>query len=384
MQSLIQDFESQFASPPRLYVRAPGRVNLIGEHTDYNDGFVFPVAIDRQVQIVAAPRSDARVVLHSLDFGETVTFTLDDIQKIEGAWANYPKGVAHVLQQEGYTLTGAEAVLTGNVPLGAGLSSSAAIEVAFALMYAVFADIKVDRRQFALLTQRAENQFVGVNCGIMDQFISLMGQVGHALFLDCRSLDYELVPLPMDVMRVVVCNTKVKRELTGSEYNERRAECERGVALLAADLPGIQALRDVSYTDFEKHRAELPPLTQRRCGYVIQENERVQASVEALQAEDYARFGQLMAESHEGLRDDYEVSCPELDLMVEIASDIDGVLGARMTGAGFGGCTVNLVREDAIDSLKEAVLAEYPAKTGIQPEIYVCQVADGASTTWLN
>lgn len=383
MDILRQAFIQHFEAPPEIYVRAPGRVNLIGEHTDYNDGYVFPIAIDRQVEVMASTRTDAQVVIRSLDFSESETFALDDIQRLEGSWCDYPKGVASVLQQEGHRLQGLNAVITGNVPVAAGLSSSAAIEVASALMFTSLAELTIDRRQLALLTQRAENQFVGVNCGIMDQFISLMGKQAHALFLDCRSLDFDLVPLPMDTMRVVVCNTKVKRELTGSEYNERRAECERGVEILQQWLPGIKALRDVSLSEFEMHRSKLPELTQRRCGYVIRENERVLSSVKALQSGNHVHFGQLMAESHVGLRDDYEVSCPELDTMVEIASSVDGILGTRMTGAGFGGCTVNLVKEEAVDRLEEAVRTRYPSKTGIEPEIYVCQIADGASVTEL-
>jgi galactokinase len=235
-----------------------------------------------------------------------------------------------------------------------------------------------------LLCQRAENQFVGVNCGIMDQFISVMGQCDQALFLDCRSLDFELVPLHLksvaeDDVKIVVCNTKVKRELAGSEYNKRRAECERGVDLLKGFLPNIAALRDVSVEDFNKYADHLPPVTQQRCGYVIAENARVLASIAALRSGNLGRFGELMQASHAGLRDEYEVSSAELDAMVEIALSMDGIIGARMTGAGFGGCTVNLVYESAVETFIQAMELRYPQRTGIQPEIYVCNVEAGAS-----
>ncbi len=381
MDELRQTFRQHFGTAPEIYVRAPGRVNLIGEHTDYNDGFVFPIAIDRQIEIMATRRSDRKVVIFSPDFDATESFMLDDIRHVDDSWCNYPKGVAYFLQKGGHELTGGNAVITGNIPLGAGLSSSAAVEVASALMFTTLADVVMDKSSLALLCQRAENQFVGVHCGIMDQFISLMGKKDHALLLDCRSLEYDRVPIPMEDMRVVVCNTRVKRKLTGSEYNERRAECERGVEMLKEWLPDIHALRDVDSQQFKKYEAELPPLTQKRCRYVIDENERVLASVAALRARDYERFGELMFASHRGLRDDYEVSCLELDLMVEIASGVDGVLGARMTGAGFGGCTVNLVRESSVSAIEAEIQKRYPQETGIQPEVYICQIADGASVS---
>jgi len=378
-----QQFRHRFGSDPGLVVHAPGRVNLIGEHTDYNDGFVLPVAIDKYVSIAARSRSDRRVVLHALDFDQTAEFSLDDIRPSPetGAWSNYPKGVAHFLQRANQPISGMDAVITGDVPIAVGLSSSAAIEVASALAFlnvGASQPPEMSETELAALCQRAENQFVGVNCGIMDQTISILGKADHALFLDCRTLDYERVPLNLRDFRIVVCNTKVKRELAFSEYNKRRAECEKGVEHIKDWLPSISALRDVSLGDFQKYKASLPPLTQKRCQYVVEENERVLHAVEALKAGDLQTFGKLMNASHTGLRDDYEVSCKELDAMVEIAWANEGVVGARMTGAGFGGCTVNLVRQDAVDAVIARVQTEYPRRTGIEPEIYICTPSDGA------
>ncbi|RKX99340.1 galactokinase, partial [Candidatus Poribacteria bacterium] len=320
MRELIDRFADAFGSKPRIISRAPGRVNLIGEHTDYNDGFVLPIAIDRSVKVAASPRDDSKVVIKSLDFDETVEFDLEAIERDEEhPWSNYPRGVAHVLIEAGHRLVGMNAVVTGDVPIGAGLSSSAAIELAFAMAFAALSSIDIPRKELALLCQKAENGFVGVSCGIMDQFISAMGRKGCAMFLDCRSLEFELVPLDLTDHVFVVCDTKVKRELSGSEYNKRRAECEKGVELLKRHLPGIKALRDVTPEDFDRYSNELPETIRKRCRHVILENERVVRAVEALKSGDLKEFGELMNESHESLRVDYEVSCEELDLMVGIA-----------------------------------------------------------------
>jgi galactokinase len=376
---LISSFRENFGSDPESLVRAPGRVNLIGEHTDYNDGFVFPVAIDRDIMVACSLRDDKLVRVYSLDFGAMVEFSLNDIKyDSENKWSNYPRGVARFLQEGGYELRGLDAVITGNVPQEAGLSSSAAMEVAMAMAFERVSGLEIDPVEMALICQKAENQFVGVNCGIMDQFISRMGRKDHALLLDCRRLEFELVPLHLEGISIVVCNTSVKRGLLDSEYNERRSECERGVRRLEEFLPGIAALRDVDIADFEKYKYHLSLITERRCGYVIKEDDRVLQSVQALEENDLVRFGVLMNESHIGLRDEYEVSCPELDAMVEIAWSADGVLGSRMTGAGFGGCTVTLITEDDVEQLIEKVRKEYPERTGLQPEIYVFSAEDGA------
>lgn len=361
------------------FVRAPGRVNLIGEHTDYNDGFVLPMAIDREIITAFQPRSDRLVSLYSYNFSSSCRFSLDEIKYAEKEnWANYVKGVMHLLQQRGIRLSGMNMVLEGNISLGAGLSSSAAVEVATVFSLYLLNGFEWKPIEMIKLCQRAENEFVGVNCGIMDQFISLMGKRNKALFLDCRSLDYELIPLPGEGLRIVVCNTMVKRGLADSEYNKRRKECEEGVSYLKRHLPHIKALRDVGEDDFKRYKGSLPEVIKKRCQHVIEENRRVLQSVAALKETDLGRFGQLMNESHRSMRDEYEISCPELDLMVEIAWKTEGVLGARMTGGGFGGCTVNLVEENKVSGFKERVSQGYREKTGISPEIYVCRAGEGA------
>ena len=380
IEMLVSGFRERLGGEPETIIRAPGRVNLIGEHTDYNDGFVLPVAIDRDIVVASRRRDDGLARIYSLDFDAIVEFSMDDIQyDSENTWSNYPRGVASLLQEAGHKISGLDAAITGNIPLGAGLSSSAALEVAMAMTFEAASGLEIDPVEMALICQKAENQFVGVNCGIMDQFISRMGRRDHALLLDCRSLEFELVPLNLEGIKIVVCNTGVKRGLVDSEYNKRRSECERGVRILEDILPGIKALRDVEISDFHKYKTHLPEVTERRCEYVIEENSRVLESVHLLVEEgDLVGFGILMNESHIGLRDEYEVSCPELDAMVTIAWSTEGIIGSRMTGAGFGGCTVTLIMEDAVEELIQKVNREYPQRTGLQPEIYVCTAEDGA------
>lgn len=401
---LEQEFKDRFSGPPGLFVSAPGRVNLIGEHTDYNDGFVLPVAIDKYIHIAASKRSDRQVIVHALDMNETCRFSLDaSSNSSDPAWSNYLKGVANLLQEivldeRGYTLNGMSAVISGNVPIGAGLSSSAALEVASSMAFLGVSGLEIANSgissaqgvelielpatELAALCQRAEHEYAGVNCGIMDPTIALLGKADHALFLDCRSLEYRHVPLNLQDILLVICNTNVKRELASSEYNKRRAECEKGVEILQQWMPGISSLRDVTMEDFKKYETKLPDITQRRCRYVVEENTRVENAVSALAAKDLDTFGNLMNASHAGLCDDYEVSCDELNVLTDIAQSIDGVIGARMTGAGFGGCTVNLVEKDSVDELRNRVLNEYPKHTNIHPEIYVCNVGDGARIKW--
>ena len=369
----IGAFRDAFGGMPELVVAAPGRVNLIGEHTDYNDGFVMPVAIDRQVVVAAARRVDGMVDLRSLDMGGRSTFSLAEIQLDPVAtWSNYERGVAKILVDAGKVIGGANVVITGDVPIEAGLSSSAAVEVATAYMFSQLYDLGLDRVEMALLAQRAENEFVGMRCGIMDQYISALGRANHALMIDCRSLDYELVPVPEGVA-IIVCDTKVQRGLVDSEYNARRRECESGARLL-----GVKALRDVTPAKLEARAGELPALTLKRCRHVVYENQRVLDSIQALERADLAAFGRLMYASHDSLRDDYEVSCKKLDAMVEVAREVGGVYGARMTGAGFGGCTVNLVEVAHADAFAAQVAPAYTAATGLIPAIYVCAVEDGA------
>lgn len=372
-----QTFDELQRAGTRIY-RAPGRINLIGEHTDYNDGFVMPVAIDLYTQVTIKPRDDRKLRLHSENFSESIEFNLDEPEpRTSRHWSDYVRGAAIVLEQAGYRLRGADLAIQSNIPIGAGLSSSAAIEVATALALIDNSDLDVDRVQVAKLCQRAENEFVGMRCGIMDQFVSCLAREGTALVLDCRSLEYRLLPLPENV-RLVICNTMVKHELGASEYNTRRAECEAGVRHFARALPSVRALRDVSIRDLQEHRRELPELIYKRCRHVITENDRVTDAAGALKRGDLLRFGELMHESHRSLRDDYEVSCAELDAMVDLANQVEGVYGARMTGGGFGGCTVNLVTADRVVDFKLAVAQGYERKTGTAPEIYACSTASGA------
>jgi galactokinase len=365
---------------PVEIVKAPGRVNLIGEHTDYNDGFVLPVAVDREIIMAASPRDDDEVNLYAVDLDASSRFSLKNIEKdSHESWSNYIRGVLLLLSERGLPVRGMNAAFSGDVPFAAGMSSSAALELASGMMAKTIGGFDIDMVDLIKVAQAAENNFVGVNCGIMDQFISGLGKKGHALFLDCRSLDYELVPLPpTDKYKIVIANTMVKRGLVDSAYNERRSQCEAGVEILSAYLPDITALRDVSLTDFAKYKEHLPQVVAKRCEHVVAENERVLASVEALRAGDIAGFGRLMRASHESLRDLYEVSCKELDIMVEAAWEVTGTCGARMTGAGFGGCTVNLVEADAIHDFVGIVQDVYEKKTGITPEFYVCEAEDGA------
>ena len=369
-----------FGDQPAVVVRAPGRVNLMGGHTDYNEGYVLPVAIDRSVMVAASLRRDRRVVIHALDFGQRTEFPLDAIERDEEqAWSNYQRGVAHFLQQEGFELLGLNACISGDVPIGSGLSSSAAVEVAIAYTWRVLCGLKLDMVKLALLCQRAENEFVGMSCGIMDQLISALGRQGCAMLIDCRSLAHEFVPLPSSVA-IVVSDTMVRRELVSSEYNLRRRECEEGVRLLRSYLPGIRALRDISPAQFERYAGKLPEVVRKRCRHVVYENQRVLEGAEALRKGDLARFGQLMNESHASLRDDYEVSCRELEVIAEAAQEVEGAYGTRITGAGFGGCTVSLVDEEAVEDFRRHVAEKYEAATGIVPQIYACHAEGGVST----
>lgn len=373
---LQERFRARFGTPAAIY-RAPGRVNLIGEHTDYNDGLVLPAAIEFYCWVAAAPRSDKGLVIHSENLNETVEASLESMRPAtKGHWSNYPVGVAWALEQAGKRLRGSNLLVSGDVPLGAGLSSSASIEVgvAFALLYQ--SGLATDLSEVARLCQKAENEFVGAHVGIMDQFVSCHGRASHALLLDCRSLQYKLVKLSPGI-KLVICNTMVKHEIGSSQYNVRRAECEEGVRVLSKVLPGIHALRDVTLTQLETHRALLSPIVYSRCRHVITENDRVQSAVRAFESGSVRSLGPLMRESHRSLREDYEVSCKELDLMVEIAAAQPGVIGARMTGGGFGGCTINLVESALVDAFKQNVASKYLAETGLAPEIYVSPAADG-------
>jgi galactokinase len=372
------ELNAKSSSPAARIFRAPGRVNLIGEHTDYNEGFVMPAAIDFSTTVTVIPQTDRRVSVFSDNFSEGLEFDLDELDpKSRQHWSDYVRGVAFTLERAGHRLNGARLNVTSDVPIGSGLSSSAAIEVAIALALLGNSGLRLDRVELARLCQRAESDFVGMRCGIMDQFISCCGQQGTALLLDCRSLEYKLLPMPARA-RLVVCNTMVKHALAAGEYNTRRAECEAGVSHFAKLRPGIRSLRDVNELELQKAAEDLPELIYRRCRHVITENDRVLEAASALEQDNLDRFGQLMNQSHRSLRDDYEVSCAELDLMVQLAQKVPGVFGARMTGGGFGGCTINLVNAETVDEFRREVAAAYEAETGFAPEIYVCSAAAGA------
>ncbi|MEW5718310.1 MAG: galactokinase [Chloroflexota bacterium] len=381
LQTLRHTFNQFYGSAPSHIVRAPGRVNLIGEHTDYNDGFVLPMALDRAVLIAARGRVARRVRMLALDFANARSeFSLDAPIEHDDAnkWSNYIRGVAWVLQARGFILPGLDLAIHGDVPRGSGLSSSAALEVCAATTFAEIGRLEISKLEIAQVCQNAENDFVGVKSGIMDQFISALARADHALLIDCRDLAYQNVPLPRGA-QVVVCDTLKRRGLVDSEYNTRRAECEQAVRLLVAQLgKPLRALRDVSPEEFARGENALPRVVAKRARHVIAENARVLDAVAAARRDDLAAFGALMDASHASLRDDYQVSCAELDAMVEIARQQRGCLGARLTGAGFGGCTVNLVEESAVDAFIGDVARAYHARTGLLPQIFACRAMEGA------
>jgi galactokinase len=379
LNALVQKFRTLYGTEPRLF-RAPGRVNLIGEHTDYNDGFVLPMAINHGTVVAAAKRADRRVRVHSLNYNQSAEFDLDRPgARKRGIWLDYVEGVAQALLGRGLKLAGADLALTSDIPIGGGLSSSAALEISVGTALTGISGEEIGRITLALAGQEAEHNYVGMKCGIMDQFIASLGKAGHALLIDCRKLEGTLVPLGVQDMTVVVCDSRVKHALASSEYNARRAECEQGVAMLREDLPEIRALRDVRLSVFERFQERLPEVVRRRCRHVVSENERTLSAVRALQAGDVEEFGRLMAASHQSLRDDYEVSCKELDILVESAQSVPGVAGARMTGGGFGGCTVNLVRKDSLERFRETVTREYLGKTGQEPLVLPVESSDCAA-----
>jgi galactokinase len=371
-KQLSESFVQHFGEQPSLIVRAPGRVNLIGEHTDYNDGFVLPMAIDRAIWIAVRPRTDRFVRIHSLDFEAEAVFSLDDLKKEQG-WAEYLKGVANILQAEGCKLSGWDGVMMGDVPRGSGLSSSAAVEMATARVFASVSNLKWDAAYMARIGQRAENQWVGVNCGIMDQMASAACKEGHALFLDCRSLEIQHVPLP-DHVAVVVMDTSTRRGLVDSAYNERRSQCEE-----AARFFGVKALRDVSLEEFEKRKSGLREVVMRRARHIITDDQRVLDAMQAMQTNDVARLGNILNAGHISLRDDFEITNEALNQIVEAAQEQSSCYGARMTGGGFGGCAIALVDAGKVDAFVDSVDKAYRKKSGLEPQIYICKASAGAS-----
>jgi galactokinase len=359
---------------------APGRVNLIGEHTDYNDGFVLPMAIEREIIMLGQLRNDHKVIVFDLGYNTEISFSLNKlIPRRKNAWANYLMGVVDEIQKTGYILQGANIIFISNIPQKAGLSSSAALEIVTALTMTELNSLKIEPVKMALLCQQAENNFVGVACGIMDQYVSRLGRKDNVLFIDCRTNNYELIPFRDSNYQIVICDSKIRRDLINSEYNKRREECKKATEFFTYRFGNkVQALRDVTIEEFKQYQEYLPETIARRARHVILENYRVQASKKAIEAGDYITFGQLMIESHQSLKVDYEVSCGELDLLVDLALKQEGVLGARMTGAGFGGCTVNLLKREKVNIFKKTIQKEYKRITGIIPDTYITIPADGA------
>jgi galactokinase len=377
-------FQEKFGGAPVHIARAPGRVNLLGEHVDYNDGFVLPAAIDRATYIAFSPTDSEQTTLVAADFDQEAFLSLQTIPlkcHRDGSplpeWAQYPAGVMWALNEAHLETRGMNAVYASDVPRGSGLSSSASVEMAFMISWQALGSWTLPAMQRALLGQKAENQYVGVNCGIMDQFASACGVENRLLVLDCRSLEWKTIPLPEN-LSIVIADTKVRRKLTSGEYNKRRAACEEAVHLLKRDLPNIKSLRDVSVEEFNRFSAKLPQEVSKRARHVVEEIERSKQAETLLEAGNIQRFGELMNECHASLRDLYEVSCPELDVMARIAQSLDGCYGARLTGAGFGGCTVNLVARDKAESFSASLATGYESEVGYLPEIYITRASNGA------
>jgi len=377
-------FQEKFGSAPAHLARAPGRVNLLGEHVDYNDGFVLPAAIDRATYLAFSPADADQTQLVAADFKQEVFFSPQTIPlktQTDGSplpeWALYPAGVMWALGEAHLEARGLRAAYASDVPRGSGLSSSASVEMAFMIAWQTLSDWTMPSMQRALLGQKAENQYVGVNCGIMDQFASACGVDNRLLLLDCRSLEWKTIPLPENIS-IVIADTKVRRKLTSGEYNKRRAACEEAVRLLKQDLPDIKALRDVSVEDFNRFAGKLPEEVSKRARHVVEEIARSNQAEALLEAGNIQRFGELMNECHVSLRDLYEVSCPELNTMARIAQSLDGCYGARLTGGGFGGCTANLVAREQTEEFSQSLAKGYQAETGYQPEIYITRASNGA------
>jgi galactokinase len=377
---MVEKIESKFIKlfdKKPLIIRSPGRVNLIGEHTDYNEGFVLPAAIDKSIIFAIAQRTDKKCKLFAEDLDAYFEFDLDNVQKSHKSWPNYLLGVVDQLQKRGYKLNGFDCVFGGDIPIGAGLSSSAAIEAGLAFALNSIYDLKIDKLELVKMAQRAEHEFAGVRCGIMDQFINIFGKADKVLKLDCRSLEYEYFPFEMKDVKIVLLDTHVKHSLASGEYNIRRSQCEKGVSIIQKYNPSVKSLRDVSLELLTEHKTEFDPVVFRRCHYVIKENERLIKGCEDLKKNDLVSFGKRMYQSHEGLRDEYEVSCNELDVLVEIAGKESAVLGSRMMGGGFGGCTINLVKQNRLDDFIGTAKEEYLKKIGTELKVYITSIKGG-------
>jgi len=375
---VAEKFSELYGEKPRLWSRAPGRVDLMGSHTDYNLGHVMTMTIDRDTWIVARPRQDGRVCIQSLNAPVGDDFELSTLEQSRGCnWVDYVRGTAWALQQAGYQLTGFDGLVHSTVPIGSGLSSSAALEMACAVMFQQTSDFKLDPVEMALIGQAGENQYVGMNCGILDQYSSAMGQAGSALLLDCRSLVSQVTPMAAGIS-VVICDTRAERHLAGTEYGERRSQCEQGVEILRKHYPDIEALRDVCIEQLESHQAELPEVVYKRCRFIIEENQRVLDLAQALPAGDQQRLSELFRDSYQGARDLYQISASAMEAMLQAMLAAPGVIGARQTGAGFGGCMVGLVEEEGVADFAGQVQNDYAQRTGIQTQVYPVTASPGA------
>ena len=369
-------FIERFQEQPIIF-RSPGRVNILGEHTDYNEGFVLPAAIDKNIYIAVSKRSDNTINLYATDFAESFTGDIQHVEKTKTQWANYILGVVDQLQKKGYVLTGFNAVVDGDVPIGAGLSSSAALECATIFALNELFELGLDRLMMVPLAQKAEHVFAGVHCGIMDQFASMFGKQDHVIKLDCRSLEYEYVPFKLDGYKILLLNTNVKHNLAASEYNTRRMQCEKGVSFIRQHYPDVKSLRDVTVDMLKQFVEPFDPLVYQRCKYVVQENGRLAEACEDLKRGDIKSLGAKMYQTHNGLRYFYDVSCKELDFLVEYVKNIPEVAGARMMGGGFGGCTINLVQENAIDKLVKDISLAYEEAVNLPLTAYIASIENG-------
>lgn len=376
IQEIKQAFEARFGQEP-IMVKSPGRVNLIGEHTDYNEGFVLPAAVNAAIYFACKPNDGNAFRFFSYDLNESYEISVENIEKCDKSWANYLLGVIAQFVKAGKKVQGFDCVFGGNVPIGAGMSSSAAIETGLAFAINHMQQFNYPTIDMVKFSQKAEHEYAGVQCGIMDQFAAMHGKDSHVIKLDCRSLEYELYPLDMTDQLVILVNTGVKHSLASSEYNKRRQECEAGVAIIKKYKPEVNSLRDVSLNLLNAHKDEMNPVVYDRCSYVIEENLRLENACAALEKSDFDTFGQMMYGSHEGLKNKYQVSCPELDQLVDLSKTIDGVLGARMMGGGFGGCTINLVKKEAAANFEKAVVASYKTPDGNAPRIIKVSIEEG-------
>lgn len=381
-EKVKRTFTERFQSDP-LLIRSPGRVNLIGEHTDYNEGFVLPAAIDKVIVFALAENGTDKARIYSHDLDEEYEFDISDhpYSKSDKGWPNYILGAVDQLKKNGHEVSGFDCVFGGNIPIGAGLSSSAALEGGLLFGLKKLNDLDVEKIDLVKMGQKTENEFVGVQCGIMDQFINIFGRDNQVLQLDCRSLEYKHFPFERNDVKIVLCDTQVRRELAGSEYNKRREQCTEAVEVVQQYEDGIHSLRDVTLEMLEKYKSKIDEVAFRRARYVIEENDRVLRACENLLNDEFQQFGELMYASHAGLRDDYEVSCEELDILVDITHDFDKVLGARMMGAGFGGCTINLVEEDVVEDFEKEVSKRYKERTGKEIKVYETQI-DAGTEIW--